>query len=167
MLTGGRLSMEVLHIGFTGTSNGMTAAQKTAFLKAFDDLVFRAPASDGVAFHHGDCVGADAEANDLVSRRFPDSVQIVIHPPDSPRMRAFRNPPGCTILLQAPYLVRNHAIVDACSRLLACPYEATGETLRSGTWATIRYARKKTVPTNIIRPDGSWHPGDLLTSTIT
>jgi hypothetical protein len=42
------------------------------------------------------------------------------------------------------YLDRNHDIVDSCSILLALP---TGqEILPSGTWATIRYARRAAVP---------------------
>lgn len=40
-----------------------------------------------------------------------------------------------------PPLKRNYDIVDACDILLAAPRTLTEE-LRSGTWATIRYARK-------------------------
>jgi hypothetical protein len=53
-----------------------------------------------------------------------------------------------------PYLVRNHEIVDDSQVLIAAPKEFT-EQLRSGTWATIRYARKIGRTVRIVFPDGS------------
>jgi len=53
-----------------------------------------------------------------------------------------------------PYLERNHNIVDESELLIACP-KSKEEELRSGTWATVRYARKKGVRIILIYPDGS------------
>ena len=41
-----------------------------------------------------------------------------------------------------PYLKRNEDIVNKCDVLIACPIDKNKEILRSGTWATIRKARK-------------------------
>jgi hypothetical protein len=51
------------------------------------------------------------------------------------------------------YLDRNHDIVDSSDLLIAVS-ESTVEVLRSGTWATIRYAKKLRKPIKIIYPDG-------------
>jgi hypothetical protein len=94
-----------------------------------------------VEFHHGDCVGADAEADDLIAQI--GGCKIVIHPPDNPRKRAFKTRyPGRIVLPAKPYLMRNHDIVDATDILIAAP-KTNEEELRSGTWATIRYAMKQ------------------------
>lgn len=56
----------------------------------------------------------------------------------------------------APYIVRDHAIVDEVQFLIGCPRKDIEE-LRSGTWATIRYARKQRRNLNciiLIYPDG-------------
>jgi hypothetical protein len=52
-----------------------------------------------------------------------------------------------------PYLVRNHDMVDQSEFLIGTPGEEQ-EVLRSGTWATIRYARKLKRPILIILPKG-------------
>ena len=52
-----------------------------------------------------------------------------------------------------PPLDRNHDIVERCDLLIATPHTVE-EQLRSGTWATIRYARKVHRPHYIIRPCG-------------
>jgi predicted Rossmann fold nucleotide-binding protein DprA/Smf involved in DNA uptake len=51
-------------------------------------------------------------------------------------------------------LDRNRDIVDAAAVLIAAPKEMT-ETLRSGTWATVRYARKQGKQVWIVWPDGT------------
>jgi predicted Rossmann fold nucleotide-binding protein DprA/Smf involved in DNA uptake len=52
------------------------------------------------------------------------------------------------------YLKRNRAIVDGSEILVATPKEEDGEALRSGTWATVRYARKMGRVIYIVRPSG-------------
>lgn len=97
--------------------------------------------------HHGDCIGADA-AMHIIARDYLNKV-VVIHPPTDDAKRAFCK---WDILLGAkPYLDRNHDIVDRSEVMIACPGEHN-EVLRSGTWATIRYARKLKKPIIIIKP---------------
>jgi predicted Rossmann fold nucleotide-binding protein DprA/Smf involved in DNA uptake len=62
---------------------------------------------------------------------------------------------GMTLVMHPPrsFLERNHDIVDASEVLVAIPKE-TEEVLRSGTWATIRYAHKLRRRVMIIYPNG-------------
>lgn len=53
-----------------------------------------------------------------------------------------------------PPLDRNRLMVGMADRLLAMP-AGMEEELRSGTWATIRYARKGQKPITVFWPDGS------------
>lgn len=121
-------------VGFTGTRNGMSPRQKE-HLKKFLECF----ASE---FHHGDCVGADEEAH-LIALEV--GIPIVIHPPAHTLYQAFcqsRHPgPNIRVLGPLDYLDRNHGIVDSTSGLVAAP-QTMMEKLRSGTWATVRYARK-------------------------
>ena len=109
-------------IGFTGTRNGMSQAQARQF-KAV--MAWLRSGFDG-EFHHGAATGSDSDAADIVLRSYPE-YSIVRHPANG-------NP-----------LARNRAIVAASDILIAAP-ESDTEQLRSGTWATVRYARAKGIP---------------------
>lgn len=129
--------------GFTGSgSHDMPFEQWERVYSTFQD--------GGVALHVGDCIHADEQAVNIARLC---GMWIIGHPPSNPRKRAFcvyneeREP--------APYLVRNHNIVDECERLVAAPHGRT-EMLRSGTWATIRYARRSGRALRIVWPDGSY-----------
>jgi hypothetical protein len=74
---------------------------------------------------------------------------IVIHPPLYDNKRAFCI--GDEICSKKDYLDRNRDIVDNCDLLIATPKETT-EVLRSGTWSTVRYAKKIGKPIVIIEP---------------
>jgi predicted Rossmann fold nucleotide-binding protein DprA/Smf involved in DNA uptake len=86
-------------------------------------------------FHHGDAEGADRQAAKLARQV---GLRVVKHPP---------KPPGTAKEL----LARNRDIVAAVDVLLATPRTAK-EVLRSGTWATIRYARKAHVRVLLLEP---------------
>jgi hypothetical protein len=134
-----------LVLGFTGTQRGMTLAQKIAvsqFLGTLDPQPTEA--------HLGDCIGADAEFYMILTRLFPEC-KVVGHIPDSDAKRAFLKYTEEKAPL--PYLVRNRNIVSASQRLLATP--AGPETLRSGTWSTVRAARRMGCQVTIIYPDGA------------
>ncbi len=94
----------------------------------------------------GDCVGGDAQAY-AVAREL--GCHIVGHPPDNPKHRAFLDYDEEWATM--PYLTRNHDMVDVADRLIAMP-RTDEEELRSGTWATVRYARAKGVPVTLIVP---------------
>ena len=134
-----------MNIGFTGTRKGMTKHQKDKFrfiLKMLTPNHFD-------LFIHGDCIGADDEADTIVRKKYP-SIRIVLHPPTSDKYRAFCSSPNIYTYPKKPYLVRNKHIVNKCDILIACPEGK--ETLSSGTWSTIRYAFKIGKPTIIIPP---------------
>lgn len=136
-------------IGFTGTQRGMTDEQRRSFGELVWDMQYKID-----EFHHGSCVGSDIEAAGLV--HFYTSARIVAHPGtdangESPKY--VRDKYVTEILEPRPYLIRNHNIVDTVDRLIATPKE-NEEVLRSGTWATIRYAEKRGKPVDIIYPDG-------------
>lgn len=136
----------VYKIGFTGTKKGTTLLQYSTLAKYF---IIVKKEHEEVELAQGDCIGADDEATKL---GFKYGYYIRCHPPENPSLRAFGD--FDYIHEPKPYLVRNHDIVDACDELVATPREFT-EQLRSGTWATIRYARKMRKPIRIIYPDGS------------
>jgi hypothetical protein len=140
----------MMKLGFTGTRKPLTGAQ-------LDTLVAYLRSVSPVEAHCGDCVGADHVFLVLINAICPDCATIG-HPPTNPGYRAHLHYSRSEPTL--PYLERNQAIVDACDLLLACPAEST-EQLRSGTWATVRMARKSGKPVIIILPDGS----KLLEST--
>ena len=128
-------------VGFTGTQDGMTRLQKAMFVGVLARLCPR-------EFHHGDCDGADQEAHELV-REHAHNCLIVIHPSDNDSKRAFCH--GDSMREPKPYLDRNRAIVFACDELVAAPKTRTEE-LRSGTWATVRAARRSGKPVHMVWP---------------
>ena len=60
---------------------------------------------------------------------------------------------AATVAAPKGYLDRNHDIVDAADVLIAAP-SGTTEKRRSGTWATVRYARKLGRTICVVLPDG-------------
>jgi hypothetical protein len=146
-----------MNIGFSGTRNGMTLAQREMFSVSLDSYV--RGSTELCSFRHGDCVGADCEAHDTVCTRYPD-IKIYVYPADlGGRYRAncsARFPKSNIVKIYAPErpLVRNRIIVDASDIVFACP--DTKESRRySGTWSTIKYARTQGTRCFIIFPDGS------------
>jgi hypothetical protein len=119
-------------IGFTGSREGMSNKQKEQFVLLLQDMGM-------TEFHHGDCEGADAEAHDIVREFFPD-VRIVVHPPFKSSKRAYKN--GDEIREPDDYLPRDERIVNETMFLFGAP-KSNIELKRSGTWYTIRYARRK------------------------
>lgn len=128
-------------MGFTGTQHGMTRLQKALFEGALARLCPE-------VFHHGDCIGADAEAHAMVRAAAP-KCRIEVHPPQDDSKRAFCD--GDKMWPPRPYLARNRNIVFCCDELIAAPFTQIEE-LRSGTWATIRYARKAQKPVHLLKP---------------
>lgn len=120
-----------MKVGFTGSREGMSQHQKEQFiLKMFQLLPEE--------FHHGDCEGADAEAHDLI-REFLPKVKIIVYPPLSFRHRAMKQ--GDETKEPEAYIKRDYRIVDSTDCLIGAPL-TDSELIRSGTWTTIRYARK-------------------------
>lgn len=134
-----------MEVGFTGTQTGTGDDQLGSLIEIVEGLDFEKA-------HHGDCIGADEEFH-VILRMVAEHVHIVGHPPSNPKYRAF-----CDFDFthdEHEFLVRNRHIVRASDLMIACP-SGTKEIMRgSGTWATIRYARKEGVPLVIIWPNGT------------
>lgn len=144
-----------MHVGFTGSQEGMTRAQVNVVQKILEALSLKYPDEENY-LHHGDCVGADAEAHEMAR-----AVGFFIfgHPPSNDSKRAF-----CEFdEAEEPYdyLYRNTRIAKSCDLLIATPKEYS-ERVRSGTWSTIRRGRKYKKKIVVVLPDGSVHKDGIL-----
>lgn len=133
-----------IDVGFTGTRRGVMTHQDRALRGILRSL--------GGVLGHGCCVGADREAH-AIWRGLGRLCEY--HPGDINQENwAIHNfGIGEEIHTRLPYLQRNKVIVDRCGVLVAAPGEAQ-EQLRSGTWSTIRYARRVGRPVIMVLPDG-------------
>lgn len=128
-------------VGVTGARRGATLQQRHALARVL--LTHNA-----TKLVHGGAKGADTQAHILAQVL---EVDIAVYPgPDTdlghletPYAEAFRQ----------PYLQRNRDIVDHCDILVAMP-TTEHEVQRSGTWATVRYARKVGRRRAVVYPDG-------------
>jgi len=140
----------MIKVGFTGTRHGMNEVQQEEFLKLINSKEFS-------EFHHGMCIGSDKQAHDMVTKLKMErtkngkgDIKRAGHPP---KYKGSMADCECDILMKADeYLVRNHNIVDHTDVLVATP--DTKEKIRSGTWSTVRYARKLGKKIYIIHKNG-------------
>lgn len=128
-------------IGFTGTRLGMTSWQRQSL-----DVLLNLIKPDEV--HHGDCIGSDEQFHRICQLR---KLRIVIHPPDNPAARA--NCVGGIVVAPRPYLERNKDIVESADILIAAP-KGPEQFQGSGTWQTIRWAKRWKKIVIIINPEG-------------
>jgi hypothetical protein len=140
-----------MRLGFTGTREQITDAQKDWLATVFDQLQID-------VLHHGACVGADAYAHSLAVERM---IPVVVHPPIKTKYLAAEcllDMPGVTILPAKPYLNRDRDIVGCCEGLVALPKNKEPQLNTDyigGTWYTIRYAQERyNRPVMICYPDG-------------
>jgi len=135
-----------MKIGFTGTQTGITPPQFDLLVEVLQEL------HEVTEAHHGDCLGADREFSIIVDCIFGTG-KIHCHPPEDGKKRAFCR---VDVMYEAlPFLVRNHNIVNKTDILIACP-KGMNEEVRSGTWATVRFARKQKGIIVILWPDGKY-----------
>ena len=135
-------------LGFTGTREGCSSPQNVALEQWFADNL-------PTELHVGCCRGADECAFDAARIMYDgmeDEIRVVGHPPYSNALVAACVDECDETLPPKQYLDRNKDIVNACDVLLACPKGP--EELCSGTWSTVRYARKQGKRVVIIWPDG-------------
>lgn len=147
--------IEILHVGFTGTRHGFMPRQREAFLDSINGLIGAWGSPDKLVFHHGDCIGADAQAHAMAREL---GIPVVVHPPINPKTRAF-----CTgyadIWIEKEYHERDTDIVLSSHTMYAVPetrYELPG----SGTWWTVHYA-EQLVPTQQMIVCMIWPDGEL------
>ena len=139
-------------LAFTGPRDGMQFAQFNT-LRA--QLTRLAPSLHTAL--HGGCVGADAQFHQLLREQNLLSITEVYWSditaqrailPDLSLVRRQHDPDDP--------LLRNEVMARRCDLLIATPAE-TKEKLRSGTWTTIRRARKFGKRILYIWPDGTAH----------
>jgi hypothetical protein len=132
-------------IAFTGTSRLQNPAKAHALI--YETILALALTARVDEFHSGGAYGADTKAAIIAHALYPEAAHIL------------HVPYGCywnerlTDLVKFDevryitdgYMKRNDSLVASASRLIAFPKTADEE-LRSGTWATIRRARKAGVP---------------------
>lgn len=145
-----------MNIGFTGTSDGMTGAQRNVVFGFFRWWVTFANQDDSpIVLVHGDCVGADAEADAIAATL---DIPRILRPCNISGMRAFcdRLNGGQVFKVHRPTdpMKRNTQIVKDVGTLIATPKGE--EVMRSGTWSTVRRARKYKRQIVIVMPNGEW-----------
>ena len=145
------------HLGVTGTRHPLPDPQYFAFTDAIMTFVaiwISTPSGQSGMFHihHGCCTGADT-ASHFIARHIEGTL-IHGHPGvdyrgESPYRMTDTDP-------AKPYLERNTDIVAYADALIAAPQYEEGhpQSARSGTWQTIRLARKVKLPILIVWPNG-------------
>lgn len=137
-----------MRVMYTGPRDGMTGRQWVTV----NNLIKHWDINEA---HHGDCVGGDAQFHDIVASWHGTDI-ITIHPPLDSKLRAFKV--GGLMLPKRDYLVRNHNMVNVCADefdvVIATPPSIV-EIRRSGTWATVRYARKMLRNLVLVFPAGT------------
>jgi hypothetical protein len=136
--------MTLYKVGFTGTQEGLSVAQTARLFTLLTEIIIKN--KEGAEFHHGDCVGADEQAFAIAK---PLGFKTVAHPGPREYKRAFTD--SDVILAPREYMDRNADIAFVCDEMIATPKEAT-EQQRSGTWATVRRARRFYKPITVIFP---------------
>lgn len=138
-------------LGFTGTQSGMTPKQIDTVTKLVNEL-----RPDLVV--HGDCIGADYDFNNICIRARGSVTEtrpprIRLRPSTIEHKRAYCEGYNEIMPSKEP-LSRNKDIVNDCDKLIATPVEDK-EQLRSGTWSTVRYAKRVGKVVYLVLPDGS------------
>lgn len=135
-------------IGFTGARVGMSSECVRAVSRQLGLI-----ANANVVGLHGDCVGADSDFDCLCRLH---SIETWMRPctmdgNEDHRFRAYTQakPMGKA----TNPMKRNREIASQCHVLFGCP-PTDHEVQRSGSWATIRYARKYGKPTFLFFPSG-------------
>lgn len=133
-------------IGFTGTQQGMLDTQ----LREISYWLSLQLSLTGVEeAHHGLCIGGDEQFHNICRSL---DIPIVGHPGNNPaKTMKYAESEFKLLHPSKPNLERNNDIVEMIDILLAGPQTRT-EVLRSGTWYTIRRARKRGKPVNLMYP---------------
>jgi len=130
-----------MKLTFTGTKLGMTSAQRTTVLIVVRDHVRVGEWTHAI---HGCCEKSDRDFHEIawslkLARELHPGTEEqrlwAVNHMDTQRDTVFPVP-----LDANPQLTRNRTMVDRGGILVAAPRQMH-EVLRSGTWATIRYAR--------------------------
>lgn len=130
-----------MRVGFTGTREGLSMAQIEKVL----ELLRKWKAT---SFIHGGCIGADSQIHSILETASTE-MMLGVYPSNLPDQRGIQR---CWMAKPDAPLTRNKKIVAECERLIACPEGL--EVVRSGTWSTIRHAKKVHRWVTIVWPNG-------------
>jgi len=136
-----------LHVGFSGSRHGCSAEQLLRVHYILKDLAKPFSGYSTFWFHHGDCVGADAQ---VMREARAIGFKIYRHPPLDKSMVA--NTSYDETDPEFSYHGRNQRIVSRTSILVAAPYDRSQI---GGTWWTIDCARRMKKPRIIVFRDGN------------
>jgi len=139
---------EKVDFGFTGSQYALPQVQIDGLVRAMKSVA-EGYKDHQIRWHHGDCINAD-ETSHHIAREL--GFHIISHPPSDESKRAFtvadevRDP--------KPYMERNEDIaLESEQGVIAAPRQHF-EVVRSGTWSTVRRARKLDRPVLFVWPDG-------------
>ena len=130
-----------MDIGFTGTQRGTKGPQLFALNRWMAQMVMALPVGEERVLRHGGCVGADEEVHRIGLDLSFDIEVFPGYPKGGPTRTAKRGSysNAARVRKPLPFLERNRLIVDSSDKLAAAPRQMC-EVLRSGSWATVRYA---------------------------
>lgn len=130
-----------MKVAFTGTQVGMTLYQRSKLAQLL--LGLERP----FQFHHGGARGADTQAHEVAyeagCRDLHVWLPVAATWPPMPHTTIHHTGKGT--------LRRNHFTIYGADLLIATPRQAR-EIRRSGTWATVRAARKAEIITTVLVP---------------
>jgi len=133
-------------ISFTGTASGMNATQMTNVINLINK---QKPKITKCV--HGDCVGADTDFHNIVTKLGLGDL-IEIHPCTIHNKRGYNHAPKVYDAIGP--LDRNKIMVQRAHLVVGTPGTDT-EIIRSGTWHSIRYAKKLGRPLLVLYPSGA------------
>lgn len=136
-------------IGFTGSQYG--AANHLAQYDRVRELLI-AEFEPGAIFRYGMCEGWDDEAAEMARKT---GYRLIGHPPKNKKKIGTIKPDR--ELPPEEYLVRDDRIIMASTKMIAAPFTVR-ETLRSGTFTTIRHTANFGIPGVIVWPNGCVTP---------
>jgi hypothetical protein len=132
--------------GITGTRFGWTPEQEGAFRTFLRDNVAM------TEFHHGLCVGIDAQGHEAV-REIRKDVRIVGHPSVDKKLEVVEVSRCDELREDKTHFARNRNIVNETDAIVVIPAQSEWQP-QGGTWYTHDYAVKRGKPVLIIWPDG-------------
>jgi hypothetical protein len=135
-------------LGFTGTRKGMTKAQLVTLRKLVDDIYISTMPPPPYEWHHG-CSGKSDVAGSYIAAAC--NMKVVGHPSITVEPQGYWD----VLLPERMPLERDDDIAKHVELLFATP-EHDSEIIRSGTWTTIRRARKHKTRHIIIYRDGTY-----------
>jgi hypothetical protein len=141
---------------FTGTRSGMALRQKMVIRQMMTGSALMEIRRVS-RFLHGGCIGADAQFH-VILKQMGLLSKVEVYPSDIPEFRDDLEAGYGILRIHEPSnpIARNKTMIGRAHSLLAAPREFQ-EVVRSGTWMTIREARKKGIPVLIVFPDGHRH----------